>query len=357
MRVLVVDDSEFMRKAITRIVESDPQNTVVGKATNGFDAVELAKTLKPDVITLDVEMPKLDGIEALKRIMAEAPTSVIMCSTMTSKGSMVAIEALSLGAVDFVTKDASHISLKIEDVLKDELLNKIKALGGRVGRKSAPSAPMGQTPTAPVSKLGTPGAVVIGSSTGGPPVLETIIRALPTGMTQPVVIAQHMPAVFTESLATRLNGLCDPPVVHADHSGPLTVGTVHIIQGGKHGRVISSAGGRLGLEIGDNPSDAPYKPSVNELFSSAAHSMGEHCLAVILTGMGDDGLRGARELAKAGAPILAQDAASCVVFGMPKGVVEEGLATAALNPDLIAATLNRTLANRAVAPAPRRMAG
>lgn len=344
IRVLIVDDSDFMRKSIARMIESDPSLTVVGFAKDGLEAVDQVKKLKPDVVTLDVEMPRLDGLSALRRIMDECPTKVVMCSTMTSKGSKEAIEALRIGAVDFVTKDASHISLKIEEVLKEDLLRKIKAVAQGRTRAQRPvaSGPAAPPPSA-VRKLGRPDLVVIGSSTGGPPVLETLIKALPATLPQPVVVAQHMPPVFTESLATRLDELCTSPVKHADRSCPLEPGVVHIIVGGRHGRIVASAGGRLGLEISDEPVEALFKPSVNELFSSAARAVGERTLAVICTGMGDDGLLGARELARAGAPILAQDEASCVVYGMPRGVVEEKLALAAMPPELLAATLNRAL--------------
>jgi len=356
VQVLVVDDSDFMRKSIARMIESDPELRVVGFARDGLEGVEQVKKLKPDVVTLDVEMPRLDGLSALRRIMDECPTKVIMCSTMTSKGSKEAIEALRIGAVDFVTKDASHISLKIEQVLKEDLLRKIKAVAQGAGgaeRSSAPAVSTAPPPSA-LRKLGRPDLVVIGSSTGGPPVLETLIQALPATLQQPVVVAQHMPPVFTESLATRLDELCPATVRHADRSCPLESGVVHIVVGGRHGRVVASAGGRLGLEISDEPVEALFKPSVNELFASAARAVGERALAIICTGMGDDGLLGARELARAGAPILAQDEASCVVYGMPRGVVEEKLALAAMPPDLLAATLNRALSG---AGARARLAG
>ncbi len=359
IRVLVVDDSAFMRKAISDMIESDPALTVIDTARDGEIAVAKAKDLKPDVITLDIEMPNKDGLEALREIMRECPTKVLMCSSLTQSGSVEALRAMKIGACDFITKDASNVSSTIKD-MRDDLVAKIKAVSGvdtsgRRGGSPSVHARGAAVPAKtlrsgeasrisrriPVYKPGEFELMVIGSSTGGPPVLETILKDLPLDMSVPIVVAQHMPKLFTKSMSDRLDSLSVLKVVQGESGMPLSPGTVYIGEGGSHIRVRKSSAGRMAIEISDQPSDALYKPCVNELFTSAAKAVGSGCLGVMCTGMGDDGAIGAKPLKDAGGKLLAQNESTCVVYGMPKAVVEAGLADAALSPEQIAQAIGR----------------
>lgn len=363
-----------MRKAITEMIESDPALKVIGTARDGEDAIEKVKSLKPDFVTLDIEMPKMDGIEALRVIMRECPTKVLMCSSLTTEGSREAFRAMKIGASDFIAKDASNVSFTIKD-MQNDLVAKIKAISGvdtsglnaLSGRKitakpvprsspapaSKPAAPKPSTPGAhasrriPYYKPGQFDLLVIGSSTGGPPVLETLLGQLPVDITAPIVIAQHMPKLFTKSMAERLDSLSPLTVVQGESGMPLFSGTVYIGEGGQHIRILKSSAGRMALEISEDPAEALYKPSVNELFASAAKAVGNKCLGVMCTGMGDDGVIGAKPLKGAGGKLLAQNEATCVVYGMPKAVVDAGLADAALAPDQIAQALARLAPSQA----------
>ncbi len=353
VKVLVVDDSTFMRRAISEMITSEPGLEVVDQAKDGQEAIEKAKKHLPDVITLDIEMPVMNGLEALKRIRREArrpggggPPAVLMCSSLTTQGSHEALQALRLGAADIIAKDASQFSSTIKE-MRDDLVQKIREIAMAARRRAMMPAPTpgaagktgGEDEQPTPSLSGTQyDLLVIGSSTGGPPVLETLFAAMPAGLSMPVVVAQHMPVLFTKSMAQRLDAQSAITVVHGEQGMPLLPGTAYILPGGLHGRVVRSAAGRLALDIGPEPTTAVYKPSVNELFSSAAKATGRRTLAVMLTGMGDDGKFGARELKAAGAKLLAQNAATCVVYGMPKAVIEEGLGTA-LTPPQIARAL------------------
>lgn len=337
VKILVVDDSAFMRTAISKALSADPSLHVVDTAVNGQEGLEKAKRLRPDLITLDIEMPVMNGLTCLERLRAEIspPPAVLVCSSLTSAGSHEALRALRLGAADVLAKDHSTFSSNTEK-LGAELIEKVRAVAaGRRARVELGSVKIkGRIEAGHRFRTGQFDAVVIGSSTGGPPVLETILKALPAGFPMPIVIAQHMPALFTKSLAERLARECAIKVVHAEKSIPLGPGAAYVCAGGMHGRVRSLMG-RLTLEIGPEPKAAPYKPSVNELFASAAEATGARTLAIICTGMGEDGLAGARPLKAKGATILAQDLQSCVVYGMPKAVAQAGLADACLSPEQI----------------------
>ncbi len=343
MRVLIIDDSAFIRKALSQFIGADPAFEVVGVARNGQEGLEKAKALRPDVITLDVEMPVMDGMATLARVLAECRVhrpAVLMCSTKTVAGCGLTLEAMKLGAADFITKDVAATVLGAEEFQR-ELIAKLKAIGERVVRRStgeptAPTSPLGPSLGSPVH-LGKRdlGLVVIGSSTGGPPVLETILTSLPGDYPLPVLVAQHMPLIFTQSMAERFASRCKVQVVHAADGEVLRPGCVMIAPGGRHMRVRAERGGRGGVcrvEVSDEPASALYKPSVNELFASAARAMGARTLGVVLTGMGDDGTLGAKEIQRAGGVVLAQDAASCVVYGMPRAVAQAGVAAASLSP-------------------------
>jgi two-component system chemotaxis response regulator CheB len=346
VRVLIIDDSAFIRKALSQFIGADPAFEIVGVARNGQEGLEKAKLLRPDVITLDVEMPVMDGMATLARILAECRVhrpAVLMCSTKTVAGCSLTLEAMKLGAADFITKDIAATVLGAEEFQR-ELIAKLKAIGERVVRRSAGEPP---PPTGATSPSGTAqnipphlgkrdlGLVVIGSSTGGPPVLETILSSLPGDYPLPVLVAQHMPLIFTQSMAERFASRCKVKVVHAADGEVARPGCVMIAPGGRHLRVHAARGARGGVlrvEVSDEPASALYKPSVNELFASAALATGARTLGVVLTGMGDDGMLGAKEIHREGGVVLAQDAASCVVYGMPRAVTQAGVASASLSP-------------------------
>lgn len=331
MRVLVTDDSAFMRRAIVAMLQSDPDIEVVGVARNGREAVDYAKKLKPDVITLDIEMPEMDGLTALRHIMREAPTQVLMLSSLTTEGSKASLRALSLGAADVLAKDHSQVSLQIHNI-RDDLIQLVKALGAsnRFRRPAGAVAP----PRAELPRLSASqfDVICIGSSTGGPPVLETILAALPATLTAPIVIAQHMPRIFTQSMAQRLNEMCPLKVVHAEDGMPLASHTVHIAPGGQHLHIDKVGLAKWRLRVSDEPKDHIYRPSVDALFSSAAAAVGKRTLGIVLTGIGDDGLDGGRELHALGATLLAQSQETCVVYGMPKAVTQAAITAASLSP-------------------------
>lgn len=341
MRILITDDSVFMRSAIGRVLEEQPDFEIVGKARNGREAVELAKELRPDVVTMDIEMPEMDGLTALRRIMRESPTQVLMCSTLTTAGSLQSLQALRLGAADVIPKDLSP-DPKVKKAFLDDLVRRIRGLGQSDRHRADKPAPKPAAPAEiPTFRADQFDVVCIASSTGGPPVLETLMAGLPAGLNLPVVIGQHMPRVFTESMARRLNDVCALDVVHAEDGMELEAGKVYVAPGGIHTHLERASLARRRLRMSEEPKTALYMPSADVLFGSAAKVCHRRVLGVILTGIGDDGLEGAKVLHACGAPILAQDKASCVVYGMPRAVAEAGYATASLSPDDIAAALGR----------------
>ncbi|MFG0292417.1 MAG: chemotaxis response regulator protein-glutamate methylesterase [Phycisphaerales bacterium JB065] len=336
IKVLVCDDSAFMRRAISTMLTSDSDVRVIDFAKNGREAVEMAIKHQPDIITMDVEMPEMDGLTALREIMAKSPTQVIMLSSLTTEGSRAAMQALRLGAADVLAKDQSLVSTKIMG-LRDELLRRVHALAEagrpRAGKVSAPAST-----SIPSYRPGRFNLIVIGSSTGGPPVLETILSQVSAKSRVPIIVAQHMPAVFTKSMAERLNGQCQVPVRHAEDRMPVEPGAIHICPGGLNTH-IGKAGSRLTLRMNREPEDTVYYPSANVLFDSAAKAVGRHALAIVLTGMGEDGVVGARSLVDAGGTVLAQSAETCVVYGMPKAVTQAAIATESLSPTQLAELL------------------
>ena len=355
MDVLIIDDSAFMRKTLQQLLDGQRGIRIIGTGRDGADGLDKIAQLMPQLVTLDIEMPVMDGLQCLRKIAAipaDRRPLVVMCSSLTTEGSQAALTALDLGASDFVAKDASIQTSGLER-LRDDLLERIVALEPRARRMLTaprPSAPVARqiprvsSDAAKANEAKTPrtfggtggrvDAILIGSSTGGPPVVEKIVRALPKNLNAPVVIAQHMPELFTASLAERLNACAAVPVIHGATDMPVEPGKVYIVRGGKHGR-IERVGGRLVLRLSDQPTSEVYRPSVNELLGSAAKSIGGRVLAVVLTGMGEDGKNGAALLRAAGGMILAQDEASCIVYGMPRAVVETGMASACLAPEAI----------------------
>lgn len=345
MRILVVDDSAFMRRSLTRLIESEPGLVVIDTARDGEEAVQKARLLRPDLITLDIHMPKLDGLGALERIMADCPTAVIMVSSLTTRGSADTLAALRLGAMDFVAKDARHVSLDIH-AIRSELIAKIKAIEANRHAPASQGAPAPATFERDAFDL-----VVIGASTGGPPVLETIVASLSPQIAAPIVVAQHMPAIFTKSLADRLNARCMVNVLEAENGMPLYPGAVYIAPGGRQTRVRRVPGQRIFLRVCDEPSESLFKPSVDLLFSTAAESCGSQTLGVVLTGMGDDGVQGAHAIVRAGGAVLTQSSDTCVIYGMPKAVDDAELSTARLTPRQLCAAIGAIRPLNA-APAP-----
>ncbi len=339
VRVLVVDDSAFMRKAISMMIEEDPDIEVVGTARDGMEAIEKVKSLKPDLMTLDVEMPRMDGITALRRIMKETPLPVLMVSSLTVEGARVTVEALSAGAVDFIPKQLSYVSLDITKI-KDDLISKIKAITRN--RLRIFSKPLSNKPSAPRNSAGPRlvGAqiVTIGISTGGPFSLQKVIPSLPGNFPVPVAIVQHMPPHFTRSLAERLDSISRLEVCEAEDGMELTRGKVYIAPGGLHMKFRRN-GDDVKLSVSRDPDDTLHRPSVDVMFSSAFDMFGGKILAAVMTGMGHDGLEGVKLIKGAGGKVIAQDEESCVVYGMPKAIVDADLADAVVPLDDMASTL------------------
>ncbi len=325
IRVLVVDDSSFMRSAIKRRIESDSRFQVIDTAQNGQEGVDKALRLKPDVVTLDVEMPVKNGLEALKEIVAKSTIPVIMVSAVTQAGAKITIDALSIGAVDFIPKS------KGAELIHEKLLAAVNAsLSRRImaGRRAAPPL-MAPRPTRAATRIAAK-IVVIGSSTGGPQALQEVIKALPANLPVPVVIAQHMPPQFTLALAKRLNDMCPLKVVEAEDGMPLSPGTVLIGPGGMHLRVTSTH-----VKVDPDRGESLYKPSVDVLAESAIRVFGKQILGVMLTGMGNDGAKEFIKLHKSGGYTLVQDQASCIVYGMPRAVADAGAANEVLTLEQI----------------------
>ncbi|GAA5213961.1 chemotaxis response regulator protein-glutamate methylesterase [Corallincola platygyrae] len=352
IKVLVVDDSSFFRRRVSEILEKDRGLQVVGSANNGKEAIAQVKKLKPDVITMDIEMPVMDGISAVKAIMAEDPTPILMFSSLTQEGAKATLDALDAGAMDFLPK-------KFEDIAKDRdeaahlLQSRVTALGRRRAvRRAAPAAaptrptatrplanrlssasataakPTESKRTAPIRKSGKRYKLVaIGTSTGGPVALQTILTKIPANFPHPIVLIQHMPATFTGAFAQRLNSLCKIKVSEAKDGDMLRPGHAYLAPGGKQ-MLVDGRDSAARVRIIDGGDKVNYKPCVDVTFAACAKVFGGDVLAAVLTGMGADGRDGARLLKQKGAKIWAQDEKSCVVYGMPQAVAAAGLSEA-----------------------------
>ena len=390
IRVLVVDDSAFMRNAISSYLTQDAGIEVVGTARDGVDCLEKVKQLQPDVITLDLEMPRMDGLETLKQLMSSNPLPVIMISSLTEFGAEATLKAMEAGAMDFIPKTMAND----KDAFGDEIRRKVKLLArrkafirlkyssqrqtmrpastpttpplsSRLPSSPTPSVPrtpsrprpgtttpllgggfaqgqsFGATPASrPVQPVGARcrGArdlVVIGVSTGGPPVVQKILSALPANLPACILVAQHMPASFTGPFAKRLDGVCALSVTEAVNGDKLVNGHAYICPGGRH-IGVQMRGPLAEVLVTDEPKSALYKPTVNLLMETAGKCMGRRVLGVMLTGMGSDGVDGARVLKEKGGWLIAQSEATCVVYGMPKAVVDAGLADQVVDADDIA---------------------
>lgn len=345
IKVLVVDDSPFMRRAITRMITSEPGIEIVGQATNGAEAIQRIVELRPDVVTMDIEMPVMDGLTALKRIMAENPLPIIMMSTLTQANSSATLQALELGAFDFVPKPES--SMLDVFTVQNELTSKIKEASRP--RRTGPLPPMPPVPAAPPPSLKngesrvTPPIelVAIGISTGGPPALQAVLPQLPGDFPVPILVVQHMPPGFTRSLAERLDKLSSVRVKEAEQGERLEPGTVYIAPAGWHLTLKSDARGKTVQLIDSSDSKTWHKPSVDVMMASVAATFGSRALGLIMTGMGNDGTAGAGAMKRVGAPIWAQDEETCVVYGMPRAVYESGVVDRVLPLPRIATELIR----------------
>lgn len=335
VRVLIVDDSSFFRKRIRHFLEESPRISVVGEAANGEEAVRLNQQLSPDLVTMDVAMPVLDGISAVRRIMREHPTRIIMFSALTREGAQATLEALDAGAVDFIPKvsdDGSGASNGT--VLRNRVLE--IAVRRPAGPASRESAPIGQV--TPHRKMGgLIELVVIGASTGGPVAVQDVLTELPSGFPVPILVAVHMPQAFTGPYAERLDGLTRLKVAEARDGDALLPGRVLVAPGGRQIKVERRNRGLI-VRLSDG-GEHLYKPSVDHIFSSAAEQLGASVLAVVLTGMGSDGAEGASRLRQRGATVWAQDQASSVVYGMPAAVARNGSAERILPLSQIGAAL------------------
>ncbi len=343
VKVLIVDDSAFMRNALASMLSSDADITIVGMARDGLEAIEKVQTLKPDIVTMDVEMPKMDGITALRHIMEKNPVPVIMVSSLTTDGAKATLDALESGALDFIPKNLSDLSINIVK-LKEILIDKVKHLAKRgvarisVRQTTSSDIARSQIAAMPVRTTGERkiGIVSIGTSTGGPRALQEIITKLPKEFPVPIVIAQHMPSNFTKPFADRLNQLSQLSVQEAQEGDTLKAGIVLIAPGRGHMRLKRVRGIETIVTITENEKEFIYRPSVDALMLSVAELYPGRALGVILTGMGHDGEAGVREMKKKGSRIIAQNEETCVVYGMPRAVVEAGLADKILPIDEIA---------------------
>lgn len=356
IKLLIVDDSALMRRQLTQLFASE-SDFELRQARNGREAVEMNREFKPDVVTLDINMPEMDGLTALSLIMLERPVAVIMVSSLTAQGALATFEALNLGAVDYVAKPGGTISLSIDEI-KDELVGKVRSAARaklkikgpsatglakrlRDEREKAAATPVAtRRPVAMRRGLDRDGMVIIGVSTGGPSTLEEILPQLPADFPWPVLVAQHMPAAFTRSFAERLDHACALNVVEANHPMPVESGTIYIGKGGADMVVSLRVGKLIVLPKPENPKHL-WHPSVDLLGQSVI----EHCdttrvIAVMLTGMGYDGADAFTEIKKQGGRTIAESEATAVVFGMPAELISRGGATVVLPANKVAAQLN-----------------
>lgn len=337
-RVLIVDDSSFMRMAIRSILSKDPAIDIVGTAADGVEGVEKAILLKPDLITMDVEMPRLDGISALRQIMAKAPTKVLMVSTLTNEGAKSTFEALEAGAIDYIPKNVTD-SAEAQNIFREELLRKIKdATKSRFGRSSliSPVSTPGlvrpavaSVPTKLSSKFTGKkiNFVGIGASTGGPVALQEVLSRIPVNFPYGIIVGIHMPKAFTGPYADRLNAKCSMTIREAVDGDQLKPGLALIAPGGMHTSLVRQ-GGSVVVKVHptSNYPQYVYIPSVDLMISSMAEATGGSMLGVILTGMGNDGFKGMQLLKQKGGLTIAQDEATSTIYGMPKACVDGGIA-------------------------------
>ena len=335
IRVLVVDDSVVVRRAIAQGLSTAGGIEVVGMAADPYEARERIAELNPDVITLDIDMPRMDGLTFLEKLMQHHPTRVVIVSSLSKEGSEIALRALSLGAVDVVAKPSSQFS--VPDVV-GRLANAVRAAALANVRAAAGASNQASSQSSQPKALSVIGKLVcIGSSTGGTRALEAILPALPAD-SPPIVVVQHMPAMFTTSFAERLNGYCAMQVAEATDGTALAVGRVLIAPGGRHLQ-LERRGGRFYVRLTDDAAVNHFRPSVDVFFNSVARCAKSNALAIILTGMGCDGAEGMSAMRAAGSRTIAQDEHTSVVFGMPKAAIDRGAAESVLPLERISSAI------------------
>ena len=333
IKVLIVDDSAVVRQVLAAALKEDPAIELIGAAADPVFAMERMRAQWPDVIVLDVEMPRMDGITFLKKIMAERPTPVVICSTLTEKGAATTMQALEAGAFTIITKPKLGLKQFLENS-SDDLISTIKAAAHANARKLVPRAVAAIIPSPKLSADAilsaathamaetTDRVVAIGTSTGGTQALELVLTALPR-VCPGIVIVQHMPEKFTGAFAARLNDLCQIEVREAKNSDRVLPGLALIAPGGRH-MLLKRNGAQYHVEIVDGPPVSRHRPSVDVLFRSVSKTAGKNALGIIMTGMGDDGAAGLLEMRNEGAMTIGQDEQTCVVYGMPKEAVKRG---------------------------------
>jgi len=342
VRVLIVDDSGFFRRRLAEIINADPHLEVVGLAENGHEAVKLTKQLRPDVITMDIEMPEMDGISATRQIMSDNPTPILMLSTWSTEGARATLKALDAGAVDFMPKRFTDISSNHEVAQKKLCLQlRYLANNSRHGRRTSSITPA--TVSATTTKTGQSSnklaknieLIAIGTSTGGPVALQEILTRLPANFPHPILLIQHMPATFTPSFSERLNTLCAIKVKQAEHGELIQAGTAYLAPGGMQ-MLIKGSKSQPRIAIESTQPDQTYQPCIDITLESMTTLCPRNTLAIILTGMGSDGREGCTKLKQLGATIWSQDKDSSTIYGMPMAVEKAGLSDRVLSLDDIA---------------------
>ncbi len=347
IRVMIVDDSAVVRQTLQNILSSDDQIEVVATASDPLIAAQRLRSFIPDVITLDIEMPRMDGITFLQKLMAQHPIPVVICSSLTEKGSQTTLKALEYGAVEIVEKPSVGVKQFLEESrvrLCDAVKAAAKARPNRLRQRRVIDPKLSADVVLAKPRSGamietTEKVIVVGASTGGTEALTVFLEALPPDA-PPIAIVQHMPEHFTAAFATRLNGLCRVSVKEAEDNDTLIGGRALIAPGNRH-MLLKRSGARYFVEVKDGPFVCRHRPSVDVLFRSAARYAGKNCVGVIMTGMGDDGARGMAEMKEAGAFTIAQDEKSCVVFGMPNEAIKKGAVDCIVSLEKIASEVLR----------------
>ena len=345
IRVLIVDDSAIYRKVITEVLSGQPEIEIIGTAANGKIALEMIEKEMPDLLTLDIEMPVMTGLELLQELKKKkSPVKSIVLSGLTHEGATATIQAMSLGALDVVLKPNADSYQAGTDELKKVLLPRVKAIGSTLLRRKAgaPSRQDAQAVAPARRRRGSYGVVCIGVSTGGPPALTRMLPKIPADLGVPILIVQHMPPMFTKSLANSLNQVCPFDVLEAEDGMVLKPGQALIAPGGSHLKVVRS-GAKVITKITQDPPENACRPAVDYLFRSVAEVYGGDVLSVIMTGMGSDGTAGARLIKSKGGTLFCQDESSCVVYGMPKILVENGDADGVFALDKLAPAIQQSV--------------